>query len=215
MPELSRRRFIGTGAIAPLILHADDKAGTKRPVLGAGDHVYEAWHDWGELPASIQYGNTHGVVEDSQGRIYVHHTVGSTSESSDSMVVFDAIFPVVTATIAGLAAVDKELIWSARNMGAGERELTWQVALPAALPQILTGLQVALPIALIVEIVVEMAMGGYGLGGVMMSASRFADSRGVFAGIAEIAIVGYALIRAMSFIRRRLLVWHDEAEERA
>jgi hypothetical protein len=79
-----------TGAIAPLILHADDKAGTKRPVLGAGDHVYEAYHDWGELPASIQYGNTHGVIEDSQGRIYVHHTVGSTSESSDSMVVFDA-----------------------------------------------------------------------------------------------------------------------------
>ena len=135
--------------------------------------------------------------------------------SKISMVVFDAIFPVVTATIAGLAAVDKELIWSARNMGAGERELTWQVALPAALPQILTGLQVALPIALIVEIVVEMAMGGYGLGGAMMSAARFADSRGVFAGIVEIAIVGYALIRAMSFIRRRLLVWHDEAEERA
>jgi hypothetical protein len=30
------------------------------------------------------------VVEDSQGRIYVHHTVHATSESSDSMVVFDA-----------------------------------------------------------------------------------------------------------------------------
>ena len=90
MSDLSRRRFLGTGAIAPLILHANDKSGTKRPVLGGGDHVYEAYHDWGELPASIQYGNTHGVVEDSQGRIYVHHTVGSTSESSDSMVVFDA-----------------------------------------------------------------------------------------------------------------------------
>ena len=89
MPDLSRRRFLGTGAIAPLILHADDKSGNKRPVLGAGDHVYEAYHDWGELPASIQYGNTHGVVEDSQGRIYVHHTVGAASESSDSMVVFD------------------------------------------------------------------------------------------------------------------------------
>jgi ABC-type nitrate/sulfonate/bicarbonate transport system permease component len=134
--------------------------------------------------------------------------------SKISMVVFDAIFPVVTATVAGLAAVDKELVWSARNMGAGGRELMWQVALPAALPQILTGLQVALPIALIVEIVVEMAMGGYGLGGAMMSASRFADSRGVFAGIVEIAIVGYGLIRAMSFIRRRLLAWHPEAEDR-
>jgi ABC-type nitrate/sulfonate/bicarbonate transport system permease component len=133
--------------------------------------------------------------------------------SKIAMVVFDAIFPVVTATIAGLAAVEKELIWSARNMGAGERELTWQIALPAALPQILTGLQVALPIALIVAIVPEMAMGGYGLGAAMQSASRFADSRGVFAGIVEIAIVGYALIRGMAFMRRRLLVWHQEASE--
>ena len=130
-----------------------------------------------------------------------------------SIVVFDAIFPVVTATLAGIAGVEKELIWSARNMGASAREVMWQIALPAALPQILTGLQVALPIALIVAIVAEMAMGGYGLGGAMMSASRFADSRGVFAGIVEIAIVGYALIKAMALIRRRLLVWHQETAE--
>jgi ABC-type nitrate/sulfonate/bicarbonate transport system permease component len=127
------------------------------------------------------------------------------------IVVFDAIFPVVTATLAGIASVDKELIWSGRNMGASERELMWQITLPAALPQILTGLQVALPIALIVAIIAEMAMGGYGLGGAMMSASRFADSRGVFAGIVEIAIVGYALMKAMAVIRRRLLAWHEEA----
>jgi ABC-type nitrate/sulfonate/bicarbonate transport system permease component len=130
--------------------------------------------------------------------------------SKISIVVFDAIFPVVTATLAGIASVDKELIWSALNMGASEREVMWQIKLPAALPQILTGLQVALPISLIVAIIGEMVMGGYGLGGAMMSASRFADSRGVFAGIVEIAIVGYGLIKAMAFMRRRLLVWHQE-----
>ncbi len=135
--------------------------------------------------------------------------------SKISIVVFDAIFPVVTATLAGIAAVDKELIWSARNMGASDREVMWQIKLPAALAQILTGLQVALPISLIVAIIAEMAMGGYGLGGAMMSASRFADSRGVFAGIVEIAIVGYALIKAMAVVRRRLLVWHQETAEHA
>ena len=133
--------------------------------------------------------------------------------SKISIVVFDAIFPVVTATLAGIASVEKELLWSARNMGANEREMMWQIVLPAALPQILTGLQVALPISLIVAIIAEMAMGGYGLGGAMMGASRFADSRGVFAGIVEIAIVGYVLIKTMALIRRRLLVWHQEAAE--
>jgi ABC-type nitrate/sulfonate/bicarbonate transport system permease component len=131
--------------------------------------------------------------------------------SKISMVVFDAIFPVVTATLAGLAGVERELIWSARNLGARERELLWQVMLPAALPQIMTGLQVALPIALIVEVIAEMKMSGYGIGAAMITASRFADSRGVFAGILEIAIIGYVLVKGMALVRRRLLAWHAEA----
>jgi ABC-type nitrate/sulfonate/bicarbonate transport system permease component len=132
-----------------------------------------------------------------------------------TMVVLDAIFPVVTATVAGIASVEKELLWSARNMGARDREMLWQILLPAALPQILTGLQVALPIALIVVVVTEMQMGGYGLGGAMMQASRFANSRGVFAGIVEIAVIGYGLVAAMAALRRRLLAWHQEAQEGA
>jgi ABC-type nitrate/sulfonate/bicarbonate transport system permease component len=132
--------------------------------------------------------------------------------SKITMVVLDAIFPVVTATVAGIASVEKELVWTARNMGAKNRELLWQILLPAALPQILTGLQVALPIALIVVVVTEMQMGGYGLGGAMMQASRFANSRGVFAGIVEIAVIGYALVAAMAWLRRRLLRWHQEGQ---
>ena len=83
---------------------------------------------------------------------------------------------------------------------------------PASLPQIMTGLQVALPIALIVCIVAEMKLGGVGLGGAMITASRFADSPGVFAGIVEIALAGYALVKLMAWLRRRLLGWHAEAQ---
>jgi ABC-type nitrate/sulfonate/bicarbonate transport system permease component len=133
--------------------------------------------------------------------------------SKITMIVIDAIFPVIAATLIAIRSVDRELIWSARNMGASDRELMWQIVLPAAMPQILTGLQVALPLSLIVAVVAEMLMGGYGLGGAMMTASRFADSRGVFAGIVEIAIVGYVLIKAMTMLRRRLLIWHQEANE--
>jgi len=80
---------MGTGLAAPLILRAQDKAGTRLPVLGEGEFQYEAIHDWGELPSHIKWGNTHNVAEDSQGNIYVHHTVYADSDSPDSMVVFD------------------------------------------------------------------------------------------------------------------------------
>ena len=139
--------------------------------------------------------------------------LGTFDISKISMVVFDATFPVVTGTLVGIAGVERELIWSARNMGASEREVLRQVVLPAALPQIMTGLQVALPLALIVAVVSEMVMGGYGLGGAMMTAYRFANSAGVFAGIVEIAVVGYVVVKLMVFVRRRLLLWHPEAME--
>ena len=118
--------------------------------------------------------------------------------SKITIIVFDAIFPVIAATVIAIRGVERELIWSARNMGAKDREILWQIVLPAALPQIMTGLQVALPLSLIVAVVTEMLMGGYGLGGAMMTASRFANSVGVFAGIVEIAVVGYVMIKAMA-----------------
>jgi len=79
-----------TGLAAPLILGAQNKSGSAKPVVGQGDHTYEVTHDWGDLPPNIKYGNTHGVVEDSQGHIYIHHTVNKVSESFDTMVVFDS-----------------------------------------------------------------------------------------------------------------------------
>ena len=133
--------------------------------------------------------------------------------SKISMAAFNAIFPVIVATIAAAEGVDRELLWSARSLGAGERQLLREIILPAALPQIITGLQVALPVSMIVTIVTEMLMGGQGLGGAMIAASRFADSPGVFAGIVEIAVAGLCLVKGMTALRRRLLIWHQEAQE--
>ena len=131
--------------------------------------------------------------------------------SKITITVVDAIFPVIAATVIAIEGVDLQLIWSARNMGATNQELLRHVVLPAASPQIMTGLQVALPLSLIVTVVAEMLLGGYGLGGAMMTASRFANSTGVFAGIVEIAIIGYGLVKIMAMVRRRLLIWHQEA----
>lgn len=94
--KTTRRRFVSSSiatmvavGIAPALLGAEDKSGAKPVIFEAGDLKYECQHDWGQLPKHISYGNTHGVVEDSQGRIYVHHTVNKSSESRDAMVIFD------------------------------------------------------------------------------------------------------------------------------
>lgn len=90
---MNRREFLAAVAVtpvaSPVLLGVQDKSGSKAAVMGEGAFRYEATHDWGQLPAHIRWGNTHAVVEDAQGHIHVHHTVHTTSESPDTVVVFD------------------------------------------------------------------------------------------------------------------------------
>src|SRR5580700_9011359 len=87
---ISRRTLLGSLAIGAPAVIASSKSGSKNPIVGSGEFQYEMISDWGELPAGLKYGNTHGVCEDSHGHIYVHHTVNKTSEKHDTMVVYDA-----------------------------------------------------------------------------------------------------------------------------
>ncbi|MGQ0632992.1 MAG: twin-arginine translocation signal domain-containing protein [Planctomycetaceae bacterium] len=91
----SRRSFlkaagatVAAGAVAPAILGAADKAGTKNAVIGQGAHTYECLHGWGELPDSIKWGDTHGVTVDEAGFIYIKHR-SDAPVPMDSIVVFD------------------------------------------------------------------------------------------------------------------------------
>jgi hypothetical protein len=90
----TRREFLAVAVaapvVSPILLHTQDKSGTRSPVMGSSAHRYEAAHDWGVLPPSLRFGNTHAVAEDSQGNIHVHHTVHASSDRADTVVVFDA-----------------------------------------------------------------------------------------------------------------------------
>lgn len=129
------------------------------------------------------------------------------------MVAFSAVFQIVIASWAAARSVEKELIWSAQSLGASKGQVLREVILPGAAPQILTGLQVALPICLIVVLVTEMTMGGRGLGDSMLKSARYVDSVGVFAGIVEIGLLGFAVIKVMERMRRWLLRWHPETQQ--
>ena len=58
-------------------------------LIGEGDHVYEVRHDWPQPPERIRWGNTHAVQVDSEGFVYIFHTVHATSESDHAMAIFD------------------------------------------------------------------------------------------------------------------------------
>ena len=91
----NRRSFLKSTATttvavagAPLILNAQDKAGSRDAVVGTGQYTFRCEHFWGHdaLPTGADYGNaSHGVAVDKSGLIYITH-----SGRPDSVYVFDA-----------------------------------------------------------------------------------------------------------------------------
>jgi hypothetical protein len=85
---LKRSAAAGASVLAPGVLNATDKAGTRNPVLGKGEHRYECIHNWGKLPRTISWQTTHGVCIDDDGFIYIKHQ-GHGDRVMDTIVVFD------------------------------------------------------------------------------------------------------------------------------
>ncbi len=87
--DLTRRDFLKTSAAAaafPLFL---PKFKQDKLIVGQGEHTYEVHHDWVQPPPNVKFGDTHGVATDSEGRIYIAHTVHSSSVGSDAVAVYD------------------------------------------------------------------------------------------------------------------------------
>src|SRR5688572_12222 len=92
---VSRRAFLraagatSLAAFAAPYVHAQDKSGLARPMLGAGEHTYECIHDWLAPPTDVLWGDTHGLAQDTAGRMYVAHTVHAESAKPHAVAVFD------------------------------------------------------------------------------------------------------------------------------
>ncbi|MCU0703564.1 MAG: peptidase [Fimbriiglobus sp.] len=88
---MDRRQFLATAAVAtagPIILGAEDKGGTKNPVLGVEGHKYEViTHNWGVLPPDYTWQTTHNVAFDSEGNAYITHQ--GVGKQMDVVLVFD------------------------------------------------------------------------------------------------------------------------------
>lgn len=92
--KITRRDLFRAAAAVPLAGLASaargfDRGLPQRPRTGAGEFTFEVLHDWLVPPDHIKWGDTHGLAVDSQGRIYVAHTVHPSSVGTDAVLVFD------------------------------------------------------------------------------------------------------------------------------
>jgi hypothetical protein len=93
---MHRRTFLkttaavaATAATGPILLGIQDKAGSKTPRVGSGEHTYECQHNWGELPGEFEWQTTHNVTVDSAGLVYITHQGLPKKKGMDTVFVFD------------------------------------------------------------------------------------------------------------------------------
>jgi NitT/TauT family transport system permease protein len=101
---------------------------------------------------------------------------GIGSESRLAFAVFISFFPIVIATIAGFASVDKNMVRLCRSLTATEWQIFTSVKFPAALPYIFSGMKVAMTMAIIGVIIGEFITAQQGLGYLIVFATARADT---------------------------------------
>ncbi len=90
---MNRREFLATAAVAgtsPILLGMSRKADEPNPVIGSGEHKYQCFHNWGELPQGYSWQTTHNVALDAAGNVYItHQGTKGTKDNMDTVLVFD------------------------------------------------------------------------------------------------------------------------------
>lgn len=126
-------------------------------------------------------------------------------ESKIALIAFSCFFPVFIASRHAVLAVDKHLVWTARNMGAARATTFFRVIVPATAPQLFAGARIGLAHAFILLFAAEL-MGARGGVGPLISEGEDAGRFDLmFAGIVTFAVLGFLGDRILMTVRRLVL----------
>ncbi|VCU71130.1 Putative aliphatic sulfonates transport permease protein SsuC [Pigmentiphaga humi] len=131
--------------------------------------------------------------------------LGFDHASKIALVVADAAFPILLATLHGAGTVEPKLIWSALAAGTPRSRIATSVVLPAAMPSILTGCRIGLVISCVVVFLAEMITSTDGLGHQLVIASRSFITIDMFVALIAISLLGLVLNFLLGQARRFFL----------
>jgi len=123
------------------------------------------------------------------------------------LIFLGCLLPVIMSSYNGARGVEDRLVWSARSLGAGAREIVWDIRLPAALPEILNGIRTALAFAFILMVSSELIIARDGLGYMIGTLGDGGAYPFMFAVILTVVGLGFLADRAYGGLTRRLLRW--------
>jgi taurine transport system permease protein len=133
--------------------------------------------------------------------------LGIGEEQKVAIVFLGSWIYMLFYTLASVQRVDPLLIRAARNLGARDFAVMWQVILPAALPGIISGLKVTLAIAWSCVLSAELVAAQSGLGALIWQGKDWGNLPLVLVGMVAISITVLIADAIAERIERVLVPW--------
>lgn len=124
-----------------------------------------------------------------------------------AVIALVSFFPIVVTAMAGLAAVDQDLLKLMRTFDAPRRRTFWLLELPAALPGVLTGAKVAVVVAVIGAVFAEWAGSTSGLGYLFLQAEPQLLIPRAYAAFVILSLFAIALFALLTLAERIAVPW--------
>jgi NitT/TauT family transport system permease protein len=126
------------------------------------------------------------------------------------IVFLFAFFPVLVNTVAGVKALDQDLLRAARAYCATDWQIFTTVALPGSVPFILTGIRQGVSLGLIGVVIGEMFGGSEGVGFMVAYGGQTFQTDTLFVGVVVIAFAGILFTWLAERLERRFSRWKPE-----
>jgi NitT/TauT family transport system permease protein len=136
---------------------------------------------------------------------------GTGAEPKVAIAFLIAVFAIVIDAALGLRSVPTDTLDLARILRGSRLKVLLRIKIFCAMPHIFAGAKVAMSLALVGAIVGEFVSSQRGLGYVILTAQGVFDTPRVFAAITLLAVLGVALVGAVSVIERIALPWHHSS----
>lgn len=128
--------------------------------------------------------------------------------SASALVIILGIFwPTFLQTVGRTAGLDPHILDSARVLCLSDREMVFQIFLPALLPGLISGLRVSLSTSFMLLTLAEMMGAASGLGYFIKNFADYANYTNVIAGILLVALVVTALNGLVTLLERKAVRW--------
>ena len=124
-----------------------------------------------------------------------------------------AFVPSVMNAYTGIRFTDPLLLNAARTLGANERQLFFEVAVPSALPAIFAGLQNGLSLSWMCVLAAELVGGREGVGFIILRGMDLTNSSMVIAGMITIGLIGALIATVLRRMEGVIAPWLRAAAE--